>query len=669
MGTEQIRATTTGAQPATSEARALSSDGRCRRLINIDNGGTFTDICVVEGARVLRTKTVTTPYDLSECLFNGLRRVSAQLGHGENLERLLRGADLIRYSTTQGTNALVERKGQRLGLIVDNAAATDDLRGAIAASELFEVLVGRRVAILDANLDDDALDRALVAVVHQLTSDGANRIVVCFSGADYIEREKRIEHIMLKRFPTHLLGSVPLLFSHEITDDARSARRTWSALFNAFLHPAMEQFLYAAQRRMRSLKTAAPLLIFRNDGGSARIAKTIALKTFGSGPRGGMEGVKALARHYGFDELISVDVGGTTSDIGMVADGTIRSQRHGVIEGVEVSFPLADVVSVGVGGSSVIRSADGEIRVGPQSVGSMPGPACFGRGGREATITDAFLLAGVFDPKSFFGGGLRLEAEPGLKAVMDNIAKPLGLSLEDALVRMEEAWAGKIADGILAYSPVSARIVLTAFGGAGPMSICKVAEKIGVSKVIVPGQVAVFSAVGIGFSDLSQEYQLQVRDRSAAALEGYLRELEGRAARDMFAEKIRLADCTMTATVACTVNGIESVFPFVSGAELRAELAVCDEAVVQLRVVRPLERPPMVPVGGESFSPAVSDSTRRIYIDGRWEKVPVYEVDSQNVGASAEGPAIIEEQFFTGKIERGWRFAMSANRDLIVSKI
>ncbi|HYA34614.1 MAG TPA: hydantoinase/oxoprolinase family protein, partial [Candidatus Binataceae bacterium] len=507
------------------------------------------------------------------------------------------------------------------------------------------------------------------AIVNQLTSDGANRIVVCFSGADYIDREKRIEHIMLKRFPTHLLGSVPLLFSHEITDDSETTRRTWSALFNAFLHPAMEQFLYAAERRMRNLKTAAPLLIFRNDGGSARIAKTIALKTFGSGPRGGMEGVKALARHYGIDELISVDVGGTTSDIGMVAGGTIRSQRHGMIEGVEVSFPLADVVSVGVGGSSVIRAADGEILVGPQSVGSMPGPACFGRGGRQATITDAFLLAGVFDPKSFFGGSLALDPAPSLKAIMDNIAKPLGLSLEDALVRMESAWAGKIADGILAYSPVSARTVLAAFGGAGPMAICKVADKIGVGEVIVPGgHVAVFSAVGIGFSDLSQEYQLQVRDRSAAALEGCLRELESRAERDMFAEKLKLADCIVTATLLCLVNGIDRVFPFASGTDLPAELDSCDEAILQLRVVRPLDRVPMVPIGGEGASPAVSDSTRRIYVDGRWEKVPVYKVDSQRIGATAEGPAIVEEPFFTGKVERGWGFAMSANCDLILSR-
>jgi len=686
MSIEETRSTTVSAQPLASSQPTLSQDHgdrrqaaaistgiaadhkRGKRLINIDNGGTLTDICVIEGGQVFRTKTITTPYDLSECLFHGLRQISAQLYGKEDIEALLRGTDLIRYSTTQGTNALVERKGQRIGLIVDDTHLLDRLRKEASGRELYEVLVGRCSAKLDADLEDEALDRAVVAIVNHLTSEGANRLVVSLSGSDYIEREKRVERVMLRRFPLHLLGSVPVLFSHEITDDSQVARRTWSAVFNAFLHPAMEQFLYAAERRMRNYKTRAPLLIFRNDGGSARIAKTIALKTYGSGPRAGMEGVKALALHYGFDELVSVDVGGTTSDIGLVAAGAIRNQRHGSIEGVEISFPLADVVSIGVGGSSVIRSVSGEIRVGPESVGSVPGPACFGRGGKEATITDAFLLTGVFDPTTFFGGGLALDPERSRQAIVDNVANPLGLSLEDALAAMERAWARKIADGILSNSPISARTVLAAFGGAGPMSICAVAEHVGVSRVIVPGLASVFSAVGIGFSDLSQEYELQVRDRRRTALESYIEELETRAGRDMFAEGVELADCTIEASLLCTVDGRDSLTGFTKGDDPPAELDSCDEATLRLKVARPLDRVPLAPVGGERSSHAVSDSTRRIYLDGRWQAVPVYRLDPQEPGAAAEGPAIIEESFFTGKLLAGWRFDVSANRDLILSR-
>ena len=445
-------------------------------LINVDNGGTLTDVCVIADGKVFRTKTLTTPYDLSECFFEGMRLASREVLGRDDVETLLRGADLIRYSTTQGTNALVERKGQRLGLVVDDEQLIAALSDTVAAQDLVYALVAERARRVDPSLDDEVFDRALVRAVNELTAAGANRIVVSFPGRDSAAREQRAERILLQRFPLHLLGTVPLLFAHELTDDPDPARRTWTALLNAFLHPAMEQFLYAAQRRLQKFKGRAPLLIFRNDGGSARIAKTIAIRTCGSGPRGGMEGVRALARHYGFEELVSADVGGTTTDVGTVSGGEICHLRRGAIEGVAVSNPLADVKSVGVGGSSVIRVQAGTLEVGPQSVGSVPGPACFGRGGREATITDAFLLMGILDPRTFFGGGLELDAERSRAAVLANVAVPLGLPLDEALVAMEEAWARKIAEGIRRSAPISDRTVLAAFGGAGALAVCRVAE-------------------------------------------------------------------------------------------------------------------------------------------------------------------------------------------------
>jgi N-methylhydantoinase A/oxoprolinase/acetone carboxylase beta subunit len=687
MGIEEIRSTVLDAQPMSLGRKVLPDGGRdggqaashptgisggthkrSRRLINIDNGGTLTDFCVIEDGKVFRTKSITTPYDLSECLFQGLRQVAVQLYGREDVEALLRGTDLIRYSTTQGTNALVERKGPRLGMIVDDTEILAAIPQEASARGLYEALIGNRAVKLDTGLEDEALERAIIAAVNQLTSEGANRLVVSFSGADYIDREKRSERVILRRFPMHLLGSVPVLFSHEISDDSHAIRRTWSALFNAFLHPAMEQFLYATERRMRNYKTSAPLLIFRNDGGSARVAKTIALKTYGSGPRAGMEGVRALALHYGFDELLSVDVGGTTSDIGLVGGGAIRSRRRGSIEGVEVSFPLSEVASIGVGGSSVIRAVGGEISVGPESVGSVPGPACFGRGGKHATITDAFLLIGVFDPATFFGGRLALDPERSRSAIMETIAGPLGLSLEEAIAEMERAWAKKIADGILSFAPISAKTVLAAFGGAGAMSICTVAEHIGVGRVIVPGLASVFSAVGIGFSDLSQEYELRIRDRSRAAVASYLEELETRAARDMFAEGVDLADCAVETSLICTSEGSDTSAGFAKGGSLPPGFDSCDEATLRLRVVKALDRVPLVPVGRERSAAAISDSDRRIHLDGRWQSVPVYRLDSQQPGASAEGAAVIEGSFFTGKLLAGWRFDVSANRDLILSR-
>ena len=251
---------------------------------------------------------------------------------------------------------------------------------------------------------------------------------------------------------------------------------------------------------------------------------------------------------------------------------------------------------------------------------------------------------------------------------METIAGPLGLSLEEAIAEMERAWAKKITDGILSFAPISAKTVLAAFGGAGAMSICTVAEHIGVGRVIVPGLASVFSAVGIGFSDLSQEYELRIRDRSRAAVDSYLEELEARAARDMFAEGVDLADCAVETGLICTSEGSETTAGFAKGGSLPAGFDSCDEATLRLRVVKALDRVPLVPVGRERGAAAISDSDRRIYLDGKWQSVPVYRLDSQQPGASAEGAAIIEGSFFTGKLLAGWRFDVSANRDLILSR-
>jgi len=221
--------------PATSaadqQALSPSSDGL---LINIDNGGTLTDFCVIDGANVYRTKSVTTPYDLSKCLFDGLKKTSRTLYGGEDLLQLLLGTDHIRYSTTQGTNALVERKGQRLGLVLAGLAA-DDLQRDSQQRSVFADLVGKRVATLDLALDDAALEIAATQAISQLASAGANRIVIGVGGAERDVGEARLKNMLLRKFPPHLLGAIPLLYSQDVVQDDDDPRRIWTALFNAFM--------------------------------------------------------------------------------------------------------------------------------------------------------------------------------------------------------------------------------------------------------------------------------------------------------------------------------------------------------------------------------------------------------------------------------------------------
>ena len=617
------------------------------KLINIDNGGTLTDICVIDGARVYRTKTLTTPHDLSKCLFDGLAKASRLIYGRDDVSTLLLTTGYIRYSTTQGTNALVERKGPRLGLLLGGGGDSTAFQTDGGGRDLFTALIGERVHRLDLSLERSELATAAVRAVNALASSGANRIVVAFSGPDRDAREADLKRDLLRSFPPHLLGALPILYAHELTDDADDLRRAWTALFNAFLHPSMERFLYNAEHKLREFKTRNPLLIFRNDGYSARVAKTVAIKTYSSGPRGGMEGAKAFAAHYGLKRLLTMDIGGTTTDIGLIEDGSVRSHRRGMIQGIPISFALCDVVSAGVGGSSIIKVDGGRIRVGPESVGSAPGPACFGLGGREATMTDAFLVQRLLDPASFFGGTMRIDMERAREAVGERIGKPLGLTEADATDAMEAAWVAKVAASLCEYAPITPGTTLAAFGGAGPFVVCKIAEAAGIREVFIPGLAAVFSAFGIGFSDIGHEYTTSLSDERTETLAAGRGLLRGRVQRGMAAEGADIADCRLDESVTVEPGG-------------RRSLA--------LTAVKPLAH---ARIGGQFDSKtheALASGARRLRIGGGEREVPLYRVEEQTEGAAASGPAVLEEAFFTCRIEAGWRFDINDAGDIRLSR-
>lgn len=637
------------------------------KLINIDNGGTLTDICVVDGVNVYRVKTLTTPHDLSRCFIDGLTKASKAIYGSENLPSLLLSTDHIRYSTTQGTNALVERKGPRLGLIVSGSLSASQIRQQGDSADLFDALIGDRVNSIDVTDGGASFEVAAVQAVNKLASAGASRIIVAHGGSGRRENEIKIKTVLLRKFPQHLLGAVPILYSHEVVEDENDVRRAWTTLFNCFLHPAMERFLYNAEHKLRAFKVKNPLLIFRNDGESARVAKTIALKTYSSGPRGGMEGTKAIAAHYNFKHLLSMDIGGTTTDIGEMKDGVVRTDYRGRVEGVEVSFPLCDVISVGVGGSSVIKVNGGAIRVGPESVGSAPGPACFGLGGKEATITDAFLLAGLLDPASYFGGEMSIDRDRAATAVAKNVGEPLGLSQEAAVAAMERAWVEKIAVSLNEFTKITPDTTLAAFGGAGPFVVCAVAEAAGISRVLIPGLAAVFSAFGVGFSDIGHRYEAPLSSATADALGACLDDLMQRARRGMYAEGFSLEDCVVERMLqVCHLDRDETIA--IDGLSFPKNIPANAKLSVALSVTKPIARPVLRGSFGLTGVAGVSSKSRKILRGGNFEEVPLYKAEEQPSGAVIDGPAVLEEAYYTSRIDSGWRIEFSDSGDILLTR-
>ncbi|TDW30860.1 hydantoinase/oxoprolinase family protein [Cryobacterium psychrophilum] len=613
------------------------------RLINIDNGGTLTDIVVGSGTDFTFTKTLTTPVDLSQCLFDAMTKASTQLFDEPNLADLLHSTRHIRYSSTQGTNALVERKGPLIGLITDDQNLAATLRGAEEKLGLFDDLIGNRIAVVAADEAPEQLARDLVSEINRLTTAGAERLVVA---ATSLEREHLYKRTMLKNFPRHLLGSVPILFSREFASDTNRSRQIWSGILNSFLHPTVERFLYSAEHRLRAYKVKNPLLIYRNDGASSRVAKSVALKTYSSGPRGGLEGTRALAEAYGLKNVLMIDVGGTTTDVGSVEDSTISVDRRGSIQGVGISYEMSNVHSFGVGGSSIITVHDGVITVGPESVGAAPGPACFGFGGTQATITDVNLLLGVLDPETYLNGELALDAERSRAVITKTVAVPLGITLEEALIRMEATYSSQLAEAFAKLLKPGPETTIAAFGGGGPMSACAAARSVGVSHVLVPRLAAVFSAYGISFSDIAQSYEIDVTGFTPAEIETAKAAMLLDASRDMFQEGHDIDDCELEWT----------------------DLLEDGSEILSLKAIFRLPHPVLEGGSPAATTPAVVNGTRQVRSSAsQVDTVSVYQLDEQQPGAAASGPAIVEGPFFTARVPLGWNLTVSNAGDLLLT--
>ena len=635
------------------------------RLINIDNGGTLTDIVVGSGRDFTFTKTLTTPVDLSQCLFDGMTKASTQLYGEPNLAKLLHSTRHIRYSSTQGTNALIERDGPLIGLITDDSGLVNELRASDESALLFDDLIGDRVGLLPSEDAHDALRTAFVAQINRLTTAGAERLIVA---AATLEREHLYKRAMLKNFPRHLLGSVPVLFSREFATDTLRSRQIWSGILNSYLHPTVERFLYNAEDRLRAHKIKNPLLIYRNDGASSRVAKSVALKTYSSGPRGGLEGTRALAEAYSLKNVLMIDVGGTTTDVGAVNNSTISTERHGSVKGVSISYEMSNVHSTGVGGSSIIAVEGGQVTVGPESVGAAPGPACFGFGGTQATITDVNLLLGVLDPDTYLNGEMFLDSERSRAVITKTIAEPLGISLEEALVRMEGAYSQRMAGAFAHFVGDPETTTLAAFGGGGPMSACSAARIAGVRHVLVPKLAAVFSAFGISFSDIAQTYETNITGMDPNAVDEAKKAMGSKASRDMFQEGHALDDCLLDWRLVTESADGSSCPSTVYSDGLIPSLTEGQSLILSLKATFALPHP--VIEGGipTDKSEAVASGTRGVRSSAtQVDNISVYQLEDQQPGATASGPAIVEGPFFTARVPAGWSLDISAAGDLLLT--
>jgi N-methylhydantoinase A len=507
------------------------------KRISVDIGGTFTDCFFAWDGDYIQAKALTTHHNLSQGFNEALDQACATLG----LERheVLTQIDSVRYATTLGTNALIERKGPQVGAIVTAGfeatiplsrgrgygEGLDELaRNDLSSGTRPDPLVPQTL-IRPVRERVDYAGRVLLALderdvrrqLRELVDAGAQALVVCLTNAvENPGHELRVQEIFLEEYPAHQLGAIPMLLSHQLSGRKGEYVRATSAIVDAFLHATMYHALSELEQNLREHGYTRPMLVNHNSGGMAQLNSTDALQTIHSGPVSGISASEHLAGQAGLGNVVATDMGGTSFDIGLVpADGVKHYDFMPVIDRWLVSVPMVHLVTLGAGGGSIAsyNRLHQSIQVGPRSAGSDPGPACYDRGGMRPTVTDADLLLGYLDPARYAGGRIPLNRKRAEFAIEEEFGDYLDLAPVEIAKRIKAEVDEQMANGmakelrIRGYLPEE--FTMLAYGGNGPLHACGIAGHLGIAKVLAPPYSSVFSALGAGNTP-----QLHIHERT-----------------------------------------------------------------------------------------------------------------------------------------------------------
>jgi N-methylhydantoinase A len=663
--------------------------------IGIDVGGTFTDLVAVDAAgRVTIAKAASTPEDQSLGVMEGLERLAAAL----SLDRatLLAETAIIVHGTTVATNALLEHKGAKVGMltteghrdIIEMREGLKDDRYNLRQPPPVQLVprqrrLGVRERVRADGRTEIPLDRAsLDAALAALARNGVEAVAICYLHAwRNVEHERETMEAVRAALP-----GVYVCRSSEVLPQIKEYDRVCTTVVNAYVGPVLERYLTRLATRLKEAGFTGPVLIIQSHGGVSTIPEAVRLSAGSvlSGPAGGVAGSQYAARIVGHGDLIPFDMGGTSTDISLVVGGeaAIASDRR--LAGQRVALQSMDIASIGAGGGSIARiDAGGVLHVGPESAGARPGPACYGRGGTEPTVTDANLVLGFLDAESFLGGQARLD-RAAAEAAVDSIARKLAIDRMVAVEGIHRIINTRMAEGIRLVSVRRGvdprRFAILSFGGAAGLHVTDVARQLDVRRVIVPRLAAVLSAWGMLACDLRCEIaRTHIGDASSLDPDAL------RAAyRDMEAEgRARLAAAAHGGPIhvrrSADMRYGEQIFEVnvsldgldFEGADLVQQMAAAfharhealytyalrdQEAVLVNARVTAVGELPSLPQEGDLASgpPTAPRGHRRIYLGG-WRDVPIYAFGELAPGQAIDGPAVIESATTTVLLRAGDR--------------
>jgi N-methylhydantoinase A/oxoprolinase/acetone carboxylase beta subunit len=632
--------------------------------IDIDTGGTMTDGLVSgSGAdgppQVVSLKVETTPHDVTIAFLDILEAARAELGFAD-LRTFLAQVEVIRWSSTITSNVLAQRVGPKLGLLV-SAGHEDDLYDAAAAPTVLGTLISAEdVTGIAADADEATVRRA----IKSLLDKGIRRINVSLAGAfPDSSAEQRIVDMISADYPDHFLGSIPALAGSEVVLRPDDATRTIASLVNAYVHPALATTLYRAEEIVRDQHGwRGNVLIGHINGGVARIGKTKAFDTIESGPLFGTHACAAAAGAAGDGKVIAVDVGGTTAKASAVEDGRVLLKSSGDLFDIPLQLDMPLLRSIALGGGSVARVVDGMITLGPDSMGAAPGPACYGLGGRNATITDAFVVAGFVSPTAFLGGKRTLDVDRARAALEKHVGAHLGGDAEQAARAVVEAAWDTVAQ--LARETVEeagwdpAEVTVYGYGGNGPLFVTAVADRLGARAARMFRLGSVYSAYGSSISDVVHVYESAV---TGSGVEPIADRLSGEAHRDLRGEGFDASHATLEWEIRSATASVRG-----EGSDPGGVVATLDGAptLVRLTARYPLPRLDEPGLDGRGTATATGSRPSSFGADG---SLPTYDADDL-VGTELRGPLLADGGSYTWLVTDGWALSTDARGNAALAR-
>ncbi|WP_456432885.1 hydantoinase/oxoprolinase family protein [Thermosulfuriphilus sp.] len=640
--------------------------------VAVDTGGTFTDFVLREGEHLITLKLPSTPADPSRAILKGLRNLLTASGQSFTLF----------HGTTVATNAFLERKGARVVMITTRGFEDVVFIGRQARPKLYDFFVQKPTPIVARRRIIGVSERVSAdgSVIHGLPSYEKRRIKAFIAR----ERAESVAICLLHSYvnPSHErqiaqwlddLG-LPVCLSSEILPEFREYERFSTTLINAYLAPVMIRYL----KRLAERLSQGRIFVVQSNGGllPVEVAGRQAVRTILSGPAAGVMGAQALAQALGLEKIITFDMGGTSTDVSLVSGQPIFTRDY-QIDGFPVALPLIDIHTVGAGGGSVARvDKGGALKVGPKSAGAEPGPACYGRGGQEATVTDANVLLGRLPPEYFLSGQMPLDSQAALRAI-GTLAARVGLSPAHAALGIIRVVNTNMSRALRAvslergYDP--REFVLFCYGGAGALHAAELAAELGIRRVVIPAMAGVLSALGMlatsPMFDYSQTVFLSGEEllypRVAALVEELarrgLKEVEriGFSRKELVVEAavdLRYQGQSFELTVAFDedfIQRFEETHQRLYGYRLSKHPLELTAIRCRLRVVAHAFVPPAWSATGEAFL----GKTKTFGQDG-WQETDILAWKGLNPGFGGQGPTVIISDYTTCYVPKGVGFSL-----------